>query len=537
MNMPGTSCTKALVSSQKAESFFFYLLLFANTLPVLLFQSFPTVDGPAHLYNARLIVDLLSNPASPLSAFLMFNSQLNPNLIGHVILGSLMVFFPALLAEKIFLLSYLIFFPLTFRYLFDVLRLKGQYLVYFVFPFTYSFLFYYGFYNFNIGLVFLFLSLALWIRYLRMGFTFRRMAILGILSLFVFFSHLFVFAILLLAVAIINLKEVLPLLSTTIADKKRILISWLQQIFILMPGIVLTVVYFATHPAGSGNSQYLSINELLMMIKQVQPAKGIDYGKEDIFSKWIFVLFALISGFHLAKFLIRPRKVVMVDSVVWGSLVAVTLLLFMVMPNMIKGSIGFVSSRLLVFFFLFLIVFLASLRTPIWLKIIAFAIINYVNIALINVYVTAAQRLNNVAEQVTKTSEIIEPYSTVYPIYHSEEWIFTHISNYLGIDKPLVITDNIEASLNYFPLVWKRSQMPHLHLGNPKSRHEILPSHNPNQKQQIDYVFLFLDETSYESEISMMEAHPFLSQYYYKIFEGDNKQVRLYKRKGYLGKH
>ena len=531
MNMSGISFTKALKAAPKAEPFFFYLLLFANTLPVVLFKSFPTVDGPAHLYNVRLIIDLIANPSSPLSDFLMFNPQLNPNLTGHLFLGFLMMFLPALTAEKIFLLSYLIFFPLAFRYLFDVLRLKGKYLVYFIFPFTYSFLFYYGFYNFSIGLIFLFLSLALWIRYLRSGFTIRRMVILGILSLLVFFSHLFVFAILLLALAIVNLQAAPRLLSSTIAGKKGILISWLQQILILLPGIVLTGMYFATHPAGNGSSQYLSLTELLTMIKQVQPAKGVDYAKENIFTKWIFILFALISAFHLFRFLIRPRKIVLADTLIWGILAAFTFLLFMVMPNMIKGSIGFVNSRLLVFFFLFLILFLATLRAPAWLKIIAFVIINYVNVALINVYAKATTRLSDLAAQVKDASEIIDPYSTVFAIYQSEEWIFTHISNSLGIDKPLVITDNIEASLNYFPLVWNRNKMPRLHLGNPKSHVEILPSHNPDAHQQIDYVFLFSDGANHYNDKRIMEAYPFLNRYYYKIFEDDNKQVKLYKKR------
>lgn len=523
------SLTRIYQAAGKYEPAFFYLLLLINTLPVLLFKNFPTVDGPAHLYNTRLILDLLQNPDSGLSDFLMFNPHLNPNLIGHVLLGAFMLFLPALVAEKVVLLVYLILFPVAFRYLLSVLRIKETWLVYFVFPFTYSFMFFYGFYNFHLGLVFFFFTLGFWIRTMQKGFSWRVCIGLALLSMMVFFSHLFVFAMLLLTIGIINMSAVSDLLSNNSVHRKAVFNTWLRQLLILLPGIILTIIYFVTHPPGNGVSEYTSWSEIWLMIKHVQPAKGVDYIKEDIFTKWIFFLFVLITGYHLINRIRKLKKPVTRQSFIWGILVVLLFLALKLVPNTVGGNFGFVSSRLLVFFFLFLIVFLATLRTPLWLKIIAFVIINYANIGLLNVYVHATEKNSAIVEQVIAASALIEPYSTVYPIYSSNDWLFTHVSNYLGIDTPMIITKNYEASLDYFPLKWNYAQLPNLRVSDSPNDTRILYTENPDQHQQIDYVFIFSEDSNNPNET--LDSYPFLNQNYTLVYKSENQRASLFRKK------
>ena len=59
------------------EPYYFYFFLLINLIPVLSFKFFPTVDGPAHLYNSNLIVELLKNPESTINDFFAFNHNIN----------------------------------------------------------------------------------------------------------------------------------------------------------------------------------------------------------------------------------------------------------------------------------------------------------------------------------------------------------------------------------------------------------------------------------------------------------------------------
>ena len=58
----------------------FLLITLVNLLPVLLVKYFPTVDGPAHLYNSKLMAELLGNPSGLLGEyFTIEKSRLRPD--------------------------------------------------------------------------------------------------------------------------------------------------------------------------------------------------------------------------------------------------------------------------------------------------------------------------------------------------------------------------------------------------------------------------------------------------------------------------
>jgi hypothetical protein len=58
--------------------FFFIALI----LPVLKFRFFLTVDGPAHLYNATIIREMLTGDQSLYNLFFKFNEQIGTKLVG-----------------------------------------------------------------------------------------------------------------------------------------------------------------------------------------------------------------------------------------------------------------------------------------------------------------------------------------------------------------------------------------------------------------------------------------------------------------------
>ena len=59
-----------------------------------------------------------------------------------------------------------------------------------------------------------------------------------------------------------------------------------------------------------------------------------------------------------------------------------------------------------------------------------------------------------------KVAAYIPPGSIVLPINNSDHWIMEHFSNYLGIDEPLIVLDNYESTVNYFPIHFNHQDFP-----------------------------------------------------------------------------
>lgn len=513
------------------EPYIFYLFILIHLLPVFLIQLFPTVDGPAHLYNARVIVELLTNDTSPLKDYYIFNSSIVPNWTGHFFLSLLLLFFSGAVAEKIFLAAFIVFMPLSFRYIFKVTNAKEVYLSYFVFPFIYSFLFFYGFYNFLVGLVFLFFAIALWLKYSRKGWTYARVLGLSALAVILYFSHLFVLLVFLLFTGIYVIVSWRYLSKNKVAtsSKEKSPGSLLLPLLMLLPACILVAVNLISSPIMlKGEQESYTFAEIMKMLYQIQPAKGINYGKEDIFTKWVFFVFVLLCLYQLFVFIKFPKnKSVKKETWLWGILTALILLLLFILPAH-TGSIGFITSRLLLMFFLFFVLYLSTLKTPLWLSLVAFIVVSYVNISLLRVYVKSTQEVHATVQSVIKASEKMKPHTTVLSVNDNEYWLLAHFSNYLGIDKPLVILNNYEADLNYFPLRWHNDRIPQLHLGNPDYTVEHIPYGKKKTARPIDYVFVMGPQNALTGE-KEKEIKPMLEKYYELKYKNTEQNISLYR--------
>ncbi|HNW90574.1 MAG TPA: hypothetical protein PKN48_12990, partial [Bacteroidales bacterium] len=439
----------------KIEPFYFYFFLLINLIPVLSYKFFPTVDGPAHLYNSNLIVNLLQNPDSLLKDFFIFNENINPNWSGHFILSVLLLIFPGFMAEKIILLIYLIGLPLSIRYLFKTLSIENKYLIYLIFPFTYSFLFYFGFYNFNIALVLFIFGICLWLKYLN-NLNLLKIIVLTIISSLICLSHLFVFAMFLMLIFMINIQDLIIAKGKNEFSLKYFTKRALLQFIPLLFGIFLMAKYLLFSQPDNSPAVYLPLKDIINLLIDVAPAKGINYGKVAIFTNWILYVLAAVMLYMLCLkiYRIRSENKFIFTNKPWLWITLATLILVFVFPDSKGAAIGFMTQRLLLFFFIFLIIWLSSQKTALWFKIIVFLLVNYVNYALVLHNFQSVSKGCELAEEIHAVADQIEPYSTVYPVVNSDYFIYRHISNYLGSDKPIIVLENYEASLEHFPLKW-----------------------------------------------------------------------------------
>ena len=256
--------------------------------------------------------------------------------------------------------------------------------------------------------------------------------------------------------------------------------------------------------ANSNSSEWIYFNKLNLLnsLADIEPAKGVNYGKAAIFTKWILYSFVSIlvylSAFNLYNFLSKKNRIINNKKFLfeneWLLCAIICLILLFILPDG-NSTFGFISPRFILFFFLFLIIWLSTKKFPVWLSIPIFIIISYVSIALLKLYFISTMQANITIKEINAASNNIKPNSVVLPINYSNNMLFSHVSNYLGIDKPMVVLENYEAYLYYFPLGWNMQSMPQLLLYNQPADFNCVTwtKNNSNTRKFIDYVFIIRD--------------------------------------------
>jgi hypothetical protein len=436
------------------EVWLFRLLVLIHLVPILTVESFVTTDGPSHLYNSSILLELLSDSSNSLHDFYEINKVPNPNWTGHLLLTFLMTFLPALVAEKVLLVLYMVLLPISFRYLMKAAGSNNLTASYFIFPFCYSFLLIYGFFNFQIGLVVLFFSIGYYLNSERHSLKPKRMLMLVLLSLGLFFSHLFVFALFIAIVGFLNLS--LLMRNAREYDWRRTF----KLALVLFPTLALTLVYVFTNPIADGVSVYLGFGGCWDLIEDMQPAKAMLYGKEAVFVQW---LFWLLVGILCSLAFLRLRNVKAPASYSATNWLLITLLMLAALfslPDSSTESVGFVSSRFALFALLFCFVFISTQSLPRWLNAISVVILSYVSVALLIIYVNTSQTFDILAKEVHLAAEKIDEHSVVLTINDHDHWVYAHVTNYAGIEKPLILLENYEAAMNHFPIKWNDKNEP-----------------------------------------------------------------------------
>lgn len=530
MNINVSYKQRLALMSGRWEPIFFHLFLFVNLIPILGSQFFPTVDGPAHLYNSKLILELIKDPQTALSSFYSFNAGINPNWSGHFLLSIFMLVFPAFVAEKIILLGYLAGLPLAMRYLFNSFAISNKTFLYLIFPFTYSFLFFYGFYNFNLGVVICLFTAGYWYKHMT-GINSRKVLVFMLLSTLISLSHIFVFVIFLMLIVSFTILYLVKQNGLKNADSNYLKTLLFSQSLALLPGLILTFLYLSGSGMQDAESVYFSFEKIISLIKTISPAKGINYGRANIITQWFFYiltasfLYFMVTGIDAV---FRKRKCPFSNNI-WILLSLSILLLIFILPDGKKDIVGFATHRLLLFFFIFIIIWLASQKIVFWFRLLMIIIINYVNVAFVLHNQNSVASNIQVAGEVIEASSVLEPDAIVLPVVRSDNSVFSHISNYLGVFKPMIILENYEATLHYFPLKWNMDDMPKLVLGDLEENSICLEwPDTKNQKAGIDYVFLLNDCNEPVNPVCFSLLNKVLESHYELHFQ--KGKIQIYKR-------
>jgi hypothetical protein len=172
---------------RRGELVTFWGLALLHLLPVWQFQYVPTQDGPSHLFNAQVLIELgRSNPRY--EEFWEVRVEPIPNWTSHVLLAGLLHVVPPLVAEKLLVSLYILGFAGAFRYFLGAFGPRAEPLAWFCLLFVYNRSLWMGFYNYCLSVIFVWLILGYCVRR-RADFRVLQTALLTFLFAAAYFTH------------------------------------------------------------------------------------------------------------------------------------------------------------------------------------------------------------------------------------------------------------------------------------------------------------------------------------------------------------
>jgi hypothetical protein len=278
-----------------------------------------------------------------------------------------------------------------------------------------------------------------------------------------------------------------------------------------LPGLVLLMVFYR-HVTFFPSEQHYSYKELLKWIHDARPFIVYNYNGEKLITR--FYSYILIFLLSIALFFItaageRRNKSFRLRNILVIPLI-LSLVLFFVIPD--GAGAGMMSNRYALIFFVLLLTWVALRAVPRMITYVAVMLMLIFHFGLTLKHLNGSIRhLNDNAVTINKASEHIPDNSVILPVNLSNNWLELHFSNYLGAEKPMVILENYEANLGWFPVQWKDGIT--------------------DMKQQINIVFVHGDANKL-NEPQWSELKDLLSSDFSLIYTSPDQYVIIYQRIG-----
>lgn len=430
----------------RAEPIFFLLLALHLAFPFAT-HFFPTLDGPAHLHNAQLLKELLLGNDVVRSTFSSHPLPV-PNWLDHAFLAALLVVLPAWLAEKALVLLYIAGMALGFRRLLQVLAPERVMLAPIVFPLIHGCLFNMGFLNFSLGILILFWIVAHGVVYLGQPDR-KHYLVLIALATAMYFANVLAFALAAFVLGCAALQHA-HRLGGAVRDRIRTMVL-LGTAFV--PGLVCFALFQADVVFGAPDPPRPT-QELIQWLLTARPLVWYDYEAEGAIARWFPILLGvLLLGRVLHRAPMTWRTFIFIPALL------VLLVLYFTTPD--SAQAGMMSDRYALLILLVFTIQAALIAAPRWPAIVVNVAAGTLSIALGYVQWTQGRGpLDQHSRDIHQLAVQVPDNSTVYPVNLSDNWLEAHLSNYLGVDKPLIILENYEARLGWFPLRWKSGWTP-----------------------------------------------------------------------------
>ena len=415
--------------------------------PLFASYYFPSLDSPAHLYNAKLILELLQGDGFIVQHFYQFNPMVVPNWIGHALLALFyFIFGEWWMAEKLMLILYFVSLPLAVDYFIRTIG-GNRWLSFWSLPFVFSFVFSIGFYNFSLSIIFALLFLSKSWKFFERQYSVKEILILFSLLLMVYFSHGFTF----LLTLFIWGASALPCLihewkkSQSI---KSLMYRFMKVVILISPLVVLYRLNTAYH---SGIPTFLERVDLIKDFLRWRSLIVYHEGKEE---RWTVMMSLLTIALLILVFARTKFRFTLPQQRVILTVITLFMLFFLLPDN--TGSAGFISVRIQGWLALMTIVFLSVSIVPNRLALATTMFMLVAHFALVHFHAKVVRKDGRFLEQCAVAQQYIPEHSVLHFEDLSGDWRFQHFSNFIALQsEDVACTENYEANVDYFPLCFK----------------------------------------------------------------------------------
>ena len=450
----------------------FIAMLVIHVAPVWIFRYFPTQDGPAHVYNSKVLKDYHDPSNREIREAYRLNLRLFPNWTSHASMMALMYIVPPTIAEKIFLTVTIALLPLSLCYLLGAIDRRYVLFSLVGFIFSHHNLLHMGFYNFSLSVSLALFTLGYWWKH-RRDIQVRQIVVLNVLLVLTYVTHFGSYALLLAAMAVIALFDFVSGTIKNLWGLKpggfSVSSVWRGILPQLKPLGIYAGYMLVAHTLG-----------LVYFLRTLQPFdESVPVMEWSARYFWNMLILVSYTDWHV--YVTRPILGVLLVAALativhriwkrqWFSerdvflLLAVmfTVLFFTSPSNQSGGS--WVNERIYIFIFLFLAAwFTAFHRSLRYIFGAALVVLSLIQIG--RYYYEYGALQSEISEQVAAT-KLIKPHSTfvlgdgsglseplgdvkyVDPFHHSPCY-------YALAAKDVVYLGNYEARIPYFPVNWK----------------------------------------------------------------------------------
>jgi hypothetical protein len=537
------------VSNVKRDTVFllFCLCIVLHLLPVWIYQHFPTEDGPSHVHNSAVMLNLLTAPAPAFREYYQLQATVAGNLTSQIILMGLLSVMSGLLADKVFLSIFIVLLCTGFWRAIAAVSSDAKWLAFLIFPFVYSSWLHLGFYNFCIGMALSLFVITYCIRNLG-NLGLRQTGILALLFLALYFSHISVFGVVAVTVAALTVVRLVwerrqheHLASKpSVNPSKYLLLAIVPPVILLILFLSRYTMLFKLHSLRFSAWRIYSLAPLVAR-------SDVEYwfGKAVVAVVGVVTIFGFYSKW-------KDRRLRPLDGLLLAA-AGLTLLIFMG-PDAI-GWGGLIQMRLVFYVYFALILWLAAQQIPPRVAKGAAAASVLISVLLFATRAPAYAELNRQIEEYLSTAPHIDPNTTLLALSFASHGYappenrlaktylpFEYLSGFIGTDKPVVDLGNYETLTFSF---WTRfrPEVDPFRFVNKVVEAEIRPAaanlfgYPPESGGRIDYVLLWglgLDKNGVPRDPPKRLGEQ-LGQAYDRIYVSSGRQLaQLYRRKDYV---
>lgn len=431
---------------------FLIAMIAANAWLIFSLDFYQTLDGPAHFYNSKIIVALLQNHPE-ISEWYQLNTGIVPNYTSYGLLILLTSLFSSSLANKLVILLLTSVPPILGFFLFKKRFSNGSFWALFLVPMAFTSALQMGFFNFSLGVI----ALLFYLFFLFKKDLFRpiNLVINLLFTLILLYTHAYVFVMGLFCLVgtVISSSLTVPFNLKSIFQSKYVYLFGLSAV----PSVVLFIIFNWQHP--SFDEQYLDFAVLVDELVNFTSIVSHHTAEETPFTRLIFIL---LSGSVIVKlfsiFRLKSSSLSAKDYL-FLAVILLLIIFYFTTPDYV-GYAGFLSRRHQWYIVFFMLLFLVSFQLPNVVKVAVSITLVVIHVELLLIINKYQQPFQKMSYELFEAAQQVPENAVIYPFHYHSAYEASHASNILGWQKNVIILDNYEANMDYFPVMWRSTDMP-----------------------------------------------------------------------------